>query len=144
MTIRYLKDFQSRQPVFDLLIVETLLRGLPANVATWVRQQCDGDPECACEDPLKYYLDRGWEPSIKKRSRGDDDRRKGADIRDRQRTHMYSRIKSTPMTESKSSSREEFQDKDGRIKPKVLSDQGLMCALSVEDGDIKVKNVQRK
>ena len=66
------------------LIVEIFLGGLPANVATWVRQQCDGDPEFACEDALKYYPDRGWEPSIKKRSRGDDNQRKGADIRDRQ------------------------------------------------------------
>ena len=79
MTTKYLKDFQSRQQVWDQLIVESFLGGLPANVATWVSQQCDGDPEYACEDAL---LDRGWEPSIKKRSRGDDDRRKGADIRD--------------------------------------------------------------
>ena len=84
MTNRYLNFFQSRQQVLDQLIVEIFLGGLPANVATWVRQQCDGDPEFACEDALKYYPDRGWEPSIKKRSRGDDDQRKGADIRDRQ------------------------------------------------------------
>ena len=129
--------------MLDQLIVETFLGGLPANVAKWVRQQSDGDPEYACEDGLKYYLDRGCEPSIKKRSRGDDDRRNGADIRDRQRTHKYSRIESTPKSESKSSSREEFRDKDGRIKPEFFSDQGLMC-LSVEDGDIKVENVQRR
>ena len=62
-----------------------------------------------------------------KRSRGDDDRRKGADIRDGQRTHKYSRIESTPKTESKTSSREEFRDKDGHIKPEFFSDQGPMC-----------------
>ena len=51
-TTRYLKDFQSRQQVLDQLIVETFLGDLPANVAAWVRQQCDGDPEYACEDAL--------------------------------------------------------------------------------------------
>ncbi len=53
---RYLKDFQSRQQVLNQLIVETFLGGLPANVATWVRQQCNGDPEYACEGALSITL----------------------------------------------------------------------------------------
>ena len=69
MTTRYMKDFQSRQHVLDQLIVETFLEGIPANVATWVRYQCDVDPEYACDtwteagslasrrDPEKMMID---------------------------------------------------------------------------------------
>ena len=38
--------------MLNQLIVETFLGGLPANVAKWVRQQCNRDPEYACEGAL--------------------------------------------------------------------------------------------
>ena len=51
-----------------------ILGGLPANAVTWIKEHCIVDPEYACDDALKYYLDQNREMSIRKKSCGEENR----------------------------------------------------------------------